>query len=235
MGALSIAREIPSKHPLPILDINYRTRQLAFRRKQVSDWMNLENDQIREEFQDAKARGEVDEEYFATRLAEVEREGARQEKEALATYGMLEGSDPRIAPLRRALAVWGLTPDDLGVLSIHGTSTGANERNETHIWNDVFTQISRTPGNAIPIVAQKSLVGHSKGGSAAWQMIGLLQSVNTGIVPGNRNSDNIDAEFRKHTYLMFPSKSIYTDGIRAGVMSSFGFGQVGGKIGKAHV
>ena len=27
---------------------------------------------------------------------------------------------------------------------------------------------------------------------------------------------------------MFPSKSIHTDGIRAGVMSSFGFGQVGG-------
>ena len=104
MGALSIAREIPSKHPLLILDINYRSRQLAFRRKQVPDWMNLENDQIREEFQDSKAQGEVNEEYFATRLAEVEREGARQE-EALATYGMLEGSDPRIAPLRRTLAV----------------------------------------------------------------------------------------------------------------------------------
>jgi fatty acid synthase subunit alpha len=190
--------------------------------------MNLENDQIREELQVAKTLGEVDEGYFAMRLADIEREGARQEKEALATYGMLEGSDPRIAPLRRALAVWGLTSDDLGVLSIHGTSTGANERNETRIWNDVFTQISRTPGNAIPIVAQKSLVGHSKGGSAAWQMVGLLQSVNTGIVPGNRNNDNVDADFRKYTYLMFPSKSIYTDGIRAGVMSSFGFGQVGG-------
>jgi len=34
VGALSIAREIPSKHPLPILDIDYRSRQLAFRRKQ---------------------------------------------------------------------------------------------------------------------------------------------------------------------------------------------------------
>jgi fatty acid synthase subunit alpha, fungi type len=52
--------------------------------------------------------------------------------------------------------------------------------------------------------------------------------------------------FQKHHYLMFPSKSIHTDGVRAGVMvgiishgsharllitslkSSFGFGQVGG-------
>ena len=36
-----------------------------------------------------------------------------------------------------------------------------------------------------------------------------------------------DAEFHEYTYLMFPSKSIHTDGIRAGVTSSFGFGQVG--------
>ncbi len=40
-------------------------------------------------------------------------------------YGLLEGYDC-IAPLRRALAVWGLNADDIGVLSIHGTSTVAN-------------------------------------------------------------------------------------------------------------
>jgi fatty acid synthase subunit beta len=33
---------------------------------------------------------------------------------------------------------------------------------------------------------------------------------------------------------MFPSKSIHTDGIRAGVMSSFGFGQVGGTAMVVH-
>lgn len=33
---------------------------------------------------------------------------------------------------------------------------------------------------------------------------------------------------------MFPSKSINTDGIRAGVMSSFGFGQVGGTVMVVH-
>jgi len=130
--------------------------------------------------------------------------------------------------LRRALAVWGLNADDIGVLSIHGTSTNANEANETRIWNDIFSTISRSPGNAVPIVAQKSLLGHSKGGSAAWQMAGLLQYVITGVIPGNRNSDNIDSHFQDRRLLMFPSKTIHTDGIRAGVMSSFGFGQVGG-------
>ena len=41
-------------------------------------------------------------------------------------YGIVQGSDPHIAPLQRALAVWGLTAHDIDVLSIHGTSTGAN-------------------------------------------------------------------------------------------------------------
>ncbi|RPD59601.1 fatty acid synthase [Lentinus tigrinus ALCF2SS1-6] len=228
-GALSIARELHTKQPLPILDIAYRSRQLTFRRKQIAQWLENERQQLQDEVEFRKSRGDaVDDEYLATRIADIEKEAARQEKDALATYGMLEGVDPRIAPLRRALAIWGLTADDLGVLSIHGTSTGANEKNETHIWNDVFTNLGRTNGNAIPIMAQKSLVGHSKGGSAAWQFAGLLQSVESGIIPGNRNADNIDALFKAHTYLIFPSKTIHTDGIRAGIMSSFGFGQVGG-------
>lgn len=189
-GALTVAREVPSKHPLPILDVAYRSRQLAFRRSQISQWLAHEHSELQEEVSFRKSQGDtVDEEYVAIRVANLEKEASRQEKDALAMYGMLEGSDPRVAPLRRALAVWGLNADDIGVLSIHGTSTGANEENETRIWNDIFTTISRSPGNAVPIVAQKSLLGHSKGGSAAWQMAGLLQYVITGIIPGNRNSE----------------------------------------------
>ncbi|TFY76669.1 hypothetical protein EWM64_g7343 [Hericium alpestre] len=228
-GALTIARQVPSKYPLPILDLAYRSRQLAFRRKQIAEWLSHEQMQLKDELEYRKSQGDApDEEYFSTRIADLEAEAVRQEKDALATYGMLEGADPRVAPLRRALAVWGLTADDIGVLSIHGTSTGANEANETHLWNDVFSTIDRTPGNSVPIMAQKSLCGHSKGGSAAWQLAGLLQSVHSGIVPGNRNNDNVDAAFQHYSYLLFPSKTIHTDGIRAGVMSSFGFGQVGG-------
>ena len=38
---------------------------------------------------------------------------------------------------------------------------------QTRIWNDIFTTISQSPGNAVPIIAQKSLLGHLKGRSAA--------------------------------------------------------------------
>ncbi|KAH7913599.1 hypothetical protein BJ138DRAFT_606981 [Hygrophoropsis aurantiaca] len=228
-GALSVAKELPSKNPLPTLNLEYRARQIAFRRKQVAEWLAHEHSQLRDEVEILKSEtSPVDEEYFASRVADIENEARRQEKEAMATYGMLEGSDARVSPMRRALAVWGLTADDIGVLSIHGTSTGANEKNETEMWNNILAAMNRTHGNAVPVMAQKSLLGHSKGGSAAWQMAGLLQTVSTGIIPGNRNSDNIDARFEAHYNLMFPSRSIHTDGIRAGVMSSFGFGQVGG-------
>jgi fatty acid synthase subunit alpha, fungi type len=87
--------------------------------------------QLQEEIECRRAQGEaVDEDHISSRVADIETlaEASRQEKHALAIYGMLQDSDPRIAPLRRALAVWGLTADDIGVLSIHGTSTGANVR-----------------------------------------------------------------------------------------------------------
>ena len=126
-GALSIAREVSTKHPLPILDVGYRSRQLTFRRRQIAQWLDNERQQLQDEVEFRKSGGDtIDPEYVANRVADIEKEAARQEKDAMATYGMLEGADPRIAPLRRALAVWGLTADDLGVLSIHGTSTGAN-------------------------------------------------------------------------------------------------------------
>jgi hypothetical protein len=126
-GALSVAREVPSKHPMPILDVAYRSRQLAFRRNQISQWLSHEHSQLKEEIEFRKNQGEaLDDDYFSSRVADIEKEASRQDKDALASYGMLEGADPRISPLRRALAVWGLTADDIGVLSIHGTSTGAN-------------------------------------------------------------------------------------------------------------
>jgi fatty acid synthase subunit beta len=137
---LTIAREIPSKHPLPLLDIGYRTRQLAFRRTQISQWLSHEQSQLSEELEARKkAEDRVDEDFFASRVASIEQEAARQEKDALGMYGMLEGTDPHVAPLRRALAVWGLTVDDIGVLSIHGTSTMANVSNQLVTHRLLFT------------------------------------------------------------------------------------------------
>jgi hypothetical protein len=58
---------------------------------------------------------------------------------------------------------------------------------------------------------------------------GMAQAIQSGLIPGNRNADNISQELRAFEYLVYPSKSIQTDGIKAGLLTSFGFGQVGGQ------
>ncbi|KAJ9080879.1 fatty acid synthase alpha subunit Lsd1 [Entomophthora muscae] len=59
---------------------------------------------------------------------------------------------------------------------------------------------------------------------------GVLQVLQSGIIPGNRNADNIDIVMKKFDFILYPSRSIHTDGVKAGVLKSFGFGQVGGEV-----
>jgi fatty acid synthase subunit alpha len=49
----------------------------------------------------------------------------------------------------------------------------------------------------------------------------------SGLVPGNRNADNVDKVMEKFDYIVYPSRSIQTDGIKAFSVTSFGFGQKG--------
>jgi hypothetical protein len=59
---------------------------------------------------------------------------------------------------------------------------------------------------------------------------GLCQSMITGIVPGNRNADNVDPALRKFEHIVFNSKTIHTHELKAGLLKSFGFGQAGAEI-----
>jgi len=87
--------------------------------------------------------------------------------------------------------------------------------------------LGRKKGNALLTVWQKWLTGHPKGAAGAWMMNGGFQILNSGLVPGNRNADNIDEVMEGFDYLVYPSKSIQTDGIKAFSVTSFGFGQKG--------
>ncbi len=56
---------------------------------------------------------------------------------------------------------------------------------------------------------------------------GALQILQTGVVPGNRNADNVDKILEEFDYILYPSHSIKTDGVKAVSVTSFGFGQKG--------
>ncbi|KAI1628010.1 fatty acid synthase subunit alpha [Exophiala viscosa] len=230
-GVLTTARENPGKYPSPLLDINYRRRQLDLRRRAIKDWQESEFLYLHEEVAAMKAQsgfGFDEKEYMEERAAHIEREAIKQEKEAQYSLGNnFWKQDPAIAPLRGALATWGLTIDDLDVASFHGTSTVANDKNESEVICKQMAHLGRKKGNALLGIFQKYLTGHPKGAAGAWMFNGCLQSMNSGIVPGNRNADNIDQVMEKFDYIVYPSHSLQTDGIKAFSVTSFGFGQKG--------
>jgi len=229
-GVLTTAREAPSKFPSPLLDIKYRKRQLDLRKAQIKQWHESELMYLQDEVAAMKKQGgEFNEsEYMQDRAEHIKREATRQEKEAMYSLGNnFWKQDSRIAPLRGALATWGLTIDDLGVASFHGTSTVANDKNESDVICQQMKHLGRKKGNALMGIFQKYLTGHPKGAAGAWMMNGCLQVLNSGLVPGNRNADNVDQVMEKFDYIVYPSRSIQTDGIKAFSVTSFGFGQKG--------
>jgi len=233
-GILTTARENPGKFPSPLLDINYRRRQLELRRKQIKQWQESELLYLQEEVEAMKAQASEPFDasaYMQERIKHIEREAIRQEKDAQFSLGNnFWRQDPRIAPLRGALATWGLTIDDIDVASFHGTSTVANDKNESDVICQQLKHLGRKKGNAVLGIFQKYLTGHPKGAAGAWMLNGCLQVLNSGLVPGNRNADNVDKVMEQFDYIVYPNRSIQTDGVKAFSLTSFGFGQKGAQV-----
>ncbi len=144
--------------------------------------------------------------------------------------------DLRVSPLRRALAVFGLGPDDVAAAWKHDTSTDANDPNENRAYDRIFRWLGRAPGNPLVVVSQKALTGHSKGGAAAWQVAGLCQGLATGIVPGNANLDDPDPVMRAYETIAFTDTPLHLapGAFEAGMVTSLGFGHVGGVLCLVH-
>lgn len=233
-GVLTTARENPGRFPSPLLDIKYRRRQLDLRKKQIKEWQESELLYLQEEVEAIKAQGSDSfnmSVYMQERAQHIEREAVRQEKDAQFSLGNnFWKQDSRIAPLRGALATWGLTVDDIGVASFHGTSTVANDKNESDVICQQMKHLGRKKGNAVLGIFQKYLTGHPKGAAGAWMFNGCLQVLDSGLVPGNRNADNVDKVLEKFDYIVYPSRSIQTDGVKAFSVTSFGFGQKGAQV-----
>lgn len=133
------------------------------------------------------------------------------------------------SPLGLALQRWGLTADDIGVVYKHDTSTNANDQNENRLHHALQQELGRTPGNPLFAVSQKSVTGHAKGGSAAWQAIGLMQSLESGVIPGNRNLESVDEAMRPYSTMAFTDATLRPGPaapLRAGLLTSLGFGHV---------
>ncbi|KAL5319173.1 hypothetical protein ACEPPN_012222 [Leptodophora sp. 'Broadleaf-Isolate-01'] len=230
-GVMVNVQESRSAFPSPLLNISYRRRQLVSRRKQVEEFKEVELALLHDELEIMKGNRSPTSEiqgYQKYREDHIQHEAEREYAEALKTLGnSFWRNHPEISPIRGALATWGLTIDDLDVSSFHGTSTVKNEKNECDIMQRQLAHLGRSKGNQILGVFQKHLTGHPKGAAGAWMMNGCLQIMRTGLIPGNRNADNIDPFLEQFDLIAFPNKSIQTAGVKACSVFSFGFGQKG--------
>jgi fatty acid synthase subunit alpha len=236
-GLMVHATEARSAFPSPFLDIKFRRKQLMTRMGLIKAYEDAENQQVEDEIENMKSTDltfDVDA-YRKHRATHISHEVTRQKADALDSLGnTFWKNHPEIAPMRGALATWGLTIDDLNVCSFHGTSTIMNERNECDVLQRELAHLGRTKGNRVLGVFQKYLTGHPKGAAGAWMMNGGLQIMQTGLVPGNRNADNVDADLEKFDYIAFPNKAIQTAGVKAFSVFSFGFGQKGAQAITVH-
>ncbi|TMW63542.1 hypothetical protein Poli38472_002483 [Pythium oligandrum] len=217
LGIVSTAKEdrgnASSKTPL-ILNADYRRRQFDSEMKSIESWYDCEKEYL----------GDSDGEF----LEDMKR---RRVRSAQKTWGndFFVGR-PDIAPLRGALSMWNLTIDDIGVATFHGTSTKANDKNESEVTQLQFEHLGRTKGNVLPVICQKYLTGHPKAPAAAWMTNGLLRVLDTGRIPGNKNMDNTCSTLREFDFLVYPNESLQTTGIKAAILRSYGFGQVGSEV-----
>ncbi|KAF4976726.1 hypothetical protein FZEAL_6641 [Fusarium zealandicum] len=243
-GVLTNARELSpttSSVPSPLLDMNYRRRLLGLRRHHIEqdtqDRLGILESEMA--YLKESSIGDV-ERYRNERTTMIQEEARRQDAEITFSLGnnfWRSQETQRISPIRGSLAVWGLSIDDISVASLHGTSTVKNDLNEPMVIQEQMRHLGRRPGNILPCVCQKWLTGHSKGAAGAWMINGCLQMMDTGLIPGNRNADNVDEGLREHQHLLFPNSKLQADpeeGIKACSITSFGFGQKGAQAILVH-
>ncbi|MDX1891493.1 DUF1729 domain-containing protein [Mycolicibacterium sp. 050158] len=147
------------------------------------------------------------------------------------------GRGGRQSQLAKSLAKLGVGPDDIAVVSKHDTSTLANDPNETELHERLAGALGRSPGAPLFIVSQKSLTGHSKGGAAAFQMMGMCQMLRDGVIPPNRSLDCVDDELAHASHFVWVRETLEMGGkfpMKAGLVTSLGFGHVSGLVALVH-
>jgi 3-oxoacyl-[acyl-carrier-protein] synthase II len=162
---------------------------------------------ILEEFEHARRRG-------ATIHAEIVGYGATGDAYHL-TAPAPEGEGAQRA-MKRALADAKLTPADVEYINAHGTSTPANDLNETKAIKAVFGEHA----TRVNVSSTKSCTGHMLGAAGAVEFIVSSLAVREGVVPPTINYQNADPELD----LNYTPNAAQRRELRTALSNSFGFG-----------
>jgi 3-oxoacyl-[acyl-carrier-protein] synthase II len=117
--------------------------------------------------------------------------------------------------MRAALADAGVTPQQVGYINAHGTSTPFNDRIETHAIHSVFN------GGSPPVSSTKSAIGHLLGAAGAVEAIAVLGALQRGLLPPTLNFEEPDPDCDLD---YIPDGPREAPGIEIAMSNSFGFG-----------
>ncbi len=117
--------------------------------------------------------------------------------------------------MRAALADAGVTPEQVGYINAHGTSTPFNDRIETRAIHSVFN------GGSPPVSSTKSAIGHLLGGAGAVEAVAVLGALQRGLLPPTLNFEEPDPDCDLD---YIPDGPREAPGLEIALSNSFGFG-----------
>ena len=100
-----------------------------------------------------------------------------------------EGRGAQVA-MRAALKSAGVRPDEVGYINAHGTSTPANDLNETRAIEAVYGEHA----SKLAVSSIKGMTGHLLGAAGAIEAIATAQALRDGILPPTVNYTDSDPQ-----------------------------------------
>ncbi len=118
--------------------------------------------------------------------------------------------------MKRAMKDANLTPADIQYVNAHGTSTPANDLNETAAIKAVFGDHAKT----VSVSSTKSATGHMLGAAGAVEAVIGTLAINDGVIPPTINYQTPDPECD----LDYTPNTPVRREVNAVISNSFGFG-----------
>ena len=129
-----------------------------------------------------------------------------------------EGAGGRRA-MELALADASLSPDLIGYINAHATSTSVGDNEEVQAIATLFSKVNPT----LNVSSTKSMTGHLLGAAGAIESIFSILAVREGRIPPTINLDEIDPACSKFNIDFTPNQTVEKK-IRYALSNSFGFG-----------
>ena len=118
--------------------------------------------------------------------------------------------------IRLAMKDGNLAPESIDYINAHGTSTPANDSNETAAIKNVFNSVAQQ----LAVSSTKSMTGHLLGGSGGIEAVACVLSIKHGFIPPTINYSKPDPDCD----LDYVPNTAREKHLRVVLSNSFGFG-----------